>query len=48
MIGLKAEASIFLRAKGIHKVFSEREHREIKLGNAKTIDVVKRAIAEGF
>ena len=48
MIGLKAKASKFLRDKGIHTVFSDTEHREIKLGNAKTIDVVKRAIAEGF
>lgn len=48
MVGLKAKASKFLRDKGIHTVFSDKEHREIKLGNAKTIDVVKRAILEGF
>lgn len=47
MSGLKAQAKRYLRAKGIKRVLDEQGN-ETKLQQAKTSDLLKAAIKEGF
>ncbi len=46
MLGMKASAKKFLKSKGIKTI--DKEGTLVKLQNAKTVDVVKAAIAKGF
>lgn len=47
MSGLKAQAKRYLRSKGIKQILNE-EGNETKLQQAKTADLLKAAIKEGF
>lgn len=45
-VGLKAKAKVFLRSKGIKTV--RVGSRDVRLQNAKTSDLVKKAVELGF
>ena len=47
MSGLKAQAKIFLKSKGV-KIIKNEAGAEVKLQQAKTVDVVKEATKRGF
>lgn len=46
-MGLKAEIKSFLRSKGVKNILTN-EGKEVRLGNAKTIELLKVATGLGF
>lgn len=46
-MGLKAEIKSFLRSKGVKTILTN-EGKEVRLGNAKTIELLKVATELGF